>query len=88
MNKKREIIDKSASELYEELETAAESHKMRDFTRRYKSSISMAKRFANIKEELNNDFDFEILEARGRVKLYSFKRRNDEDGEGRKGVSI
>lgn len=82
---KKEIIDKSAGELYEELEAIADRCKMRDFTRRYKSSMSIARRLSNIKEELNDDFVFEVLEARGRVKFYSFKRRN---GEHRRGDSI
>jgi len=88
IEQKREIIDRSASELYEDLEATAERIKMRDFARRYRSSMSMARRLANIKEELNSDFDFEIFETRGRVKLYSFKRRNGEHDEHRKGVSI
>ncbi len=85
---KKEIVDKSASELYEELEMAADNHRMKDFSRRYKSSMSMARRLSNIKEELNNDFDFDIFETRGRIKLYSFKEKNGEHGEHRRAVSI
>lgn len=66
------IEEKSASELYKLLQEKAEELKMRDFTKRYKNPNSMAKRLANIKDELNRVFDFNTHKARSNMKLYSF----------------
>jgi len=56
-----------------------EQYKIRDFTRKYKSPASLAHRLKNIKDELNNEFLFEIYRAsHGRTNLYSFKVKNGE----------
>ena len=78
VEERREINDESASDLYTILEEKAESTKIKDFHRRYKSPRSMAKRLANIKEELSEEFYIEILEERSRVKKYSFKAKCEE----------
>jgi len=75
------IVDKSASELYEILLELSETLKIKDFSKRYKSPISLGRRLANIKEELKNEFDLEIRTERMRQKLYSFKSLGGEDGE-------
>jgi len=76
-----ELVDKSPSELYISLQERAESLKMKDFNKRYKSPISLGIRLANIREELNDEFDFEISPLRMRQKQYSFKSKSGESGE-------
>jgi len=76
-----EIVDKSASELYQELVQIAEVMKVKDFETRYKSPVSLGRRLANIKDELNNEFDFQIRTERMRQKLYSIRNKAGEDGE-------
>lgn len=66
------IEDKSASELYIKLEKHAEELKMKDFSRRYKSSISLGKRIKNVQDELRRVFYVEIRKGSSNVKLYSF----------------
>jgi len=78
---RRQIVDKSASELYQELGGMAEALKIRDFEGRYRSPISLGRRLANVKGELADEFDFEIRTERMRQKRYSIKRKSGEDGE-------
>lgn len=80
-DRREQIIDKSASELYEMLLNEAEDQRMKDFSKRYKSSISLGRRLANIKEELRDEFDFQIRTERMRRKVYSFKAKEGEGGE-------
>jgi len=80
-DRREQIIDKSASELYEMLLNEAEDQRMKDFSKRYKSSISLGRRLANIKEELRDEFDFQIRTERMGRKVYSFKAKGGEGGE-------
>jgi len=76
-----ELVDKSSSELYMALQEQAESIRMKDFEKRYKNPISLGKRLANIKEELINEFDFQVTPGRMRRNIYSFRSKGDEGGE-------
>ena len=76
-----ELVDQSASELYQESSEKAEALRMRDFSKRYKSPISLGRRLTNIKEELNIEFDFQVRTERMRQKLYSFRQKSGDDGE-------
>jgi len=66
------IEDLSSSELYIKLEKRAETLKMKDFTKRYKSPRSMGMRIRNVEDELGRIFEVEIRPVRANVKLYSF----------------
>jgi hypothetical protein len=76
-----ELVDKSSSELYASLQELAESIRMKDFDKRYKNPTSLGRRLANIKEELNKEFDFQVRPGRMRRKFYSFKAKGGEGGE-------
>lgn len=78
------IEDKSASELYIGLEKHAETLKMKDFTKRYKSPRSMAMRIKNVQDELERVFVVEIRGVRANITLYSFSPRAVESIEPKK----
>jgi len=80
-NEGGELVDKSSSELYASLQELAESIRMKDFDKRYKNPTSLGRRLANIKEELNKEFDFQVRPGRMRRKFYSFKAKGGEGGE-------
>jgi len=71
----RSFEDASASEVYGVLCVIAERHKNKDFERRYKSSMSLARHLANITEELNDEFKLEKREGRSRTTLYSIGKK-------------
>ena len=75
------LTDLSASQLYTFLLQVSDTLKMKDFSTRYKSSISLGRRLANINEELKNEFDFQVQTGRMRQKLYSIKKKGGEGGE-------
>ncbi len=78
---RKDIVDLSASELYLKLKEEAEALKMIDFTRMYRSPISIGKRLKNIQDELNRVFDFEIRKGRANVTLYTFWSKSSEEEE-------
>jgi len=45
---------------------------MKDFTKRYKSPISLGKRIKNVQDELRRVFEVEIHRGSANVILYSF----------------
>lgn len=63
--------------LYERMVMIADEMRIRDFQRRYKSAISMAKHLANIVGELRKEFEVEICEVGGRRKEYTFRAFGD-----------
>jgi len=71
--------DKSASEVYALLCFGAERHKNRDFSQVYKSSLSLARRLANIIEELNDEFKFKVREGRAHITYYSIGKKEGLD---------
>jgi hypothetical protein len=73
--------NKSTSELYEALSDMADEQRIKDFKGRYKSPISLGRRLANIKEELNGEFDFHVRTGRMRQKIFTIKPKGGEDGE-------
>lgn len=75
------ISDKSTSELFEMLVGLADTLKIKDFSKRYKNSISLGRRLTNIKEELKEEFDFQVRVGRMRQKHYSIGAKSGEDGE-------
>jgi hypothetical protein len=71
----------SANDLYSRLNSEAEMMRMKDFQRKYRSPISISKRLANIKDELQRVFDFEAKKGRSNLMLYSFAPRHYEEDE-------
>lgn len=81
IEKEQKIDNKSMSELYAMLEQEAESLKIKDFSRRYKSPISIGKRLANIKDELSRDFLFISDLAPSNLRYYTIVKKQGEDDE-------
>ncbi|MFX0092912.1 MAG: hypothetical protein ACFFBD_14230 [Candidatus Hodarchaeota archaeon] len=66
--------DISAGDLYLKLQREAEILKMKDFTRKYKSPVSIGKWLHNHESELSRIFKFEIRIARANQRLYTITR--------------
>lgn len=81
IEKEQDIDNKSTSELYAMLVEEAESLKIKDFTKRYKSPISIGKRLANIKDELSRDFLFISDLAPSNLRYYTIVKKFGEDDE-------
>jgi len=69
----RPFLHQSASELYMELVAEAETLKMKSFREHYKSPASLARRLANIKEELDDAFEITIEEGNHHQRFYTIK---------------
>jgi hypothetical protein len=77
--KNRPFLKLSASELYMDLIAEAEALKMMTFRLRYKSPASLARRLANIKEELEDEFNIGIEEGNNRQRFYTIKAKAPEE---------
>jgi hypothetical protein len=77
--------DKRATEVYSILSFRAERHNNREFSQVYKSSLSMARRLANVEEELNDEFRFETRKDRTNAILYSIDKK-EGSGDGQPGA--
>jgi len=79
---KEEVIEEvTAGELYTLLEVAAEELNIKDFTKRYKSSISVGKRIGQIKDELSREFYFELEWPLSMVRHYTIKPKVEQGEE-------
>jgi hypothetical protein len=77
-----EIIKRmSASELYIRLCGVAEDLRMKNFQRRYQSPMALGRRLANITDELQRAFDFDIDPGSSNVKLYYIYPKRDLEKE-------
>lgn len=84
--KNQPIIKLVSNELYSTLVITAEGMRLKDFERKYKSAVSMAKHLAAIKRELEQEFEIEFYRAASGQTEYTFKRLHewgDEVGEDR-----
>jgi hypothetical protein len=77
--KTRPFLKLSASELYMDLVAEAEALKMMTFRLRYKSPASLARRLANIKEELEDEFKITIEEGNHHQRFYTVKAKEPEE---------
>jgi len=70
------IKEKPTAELYSNLvESAKEIMMEKAFTRRYGSSVSLGKRIANIKDELERKFQVEIFKKPNGIRHYTFDKK-------------
>ena len=67
------IKDKTAAELFKVMAMEANDMGLTDFDRHYKSPMSMAKKLANIRSELQREFEVETFDQANHVKKYSIK---------------
>jgi len=73
---KKEDVYGSASEIYCQLCDAADALKMADFhKKKYKSHRALAQRIANVKEELEDEFEIKIWPGHAGFLLYSIRAR-------------
>jgi hypothetical protein len=75
----RPFMKLSASELYTELVAEAEALRMKTFRERYKSPASLARRLANIKEELDDEFEITIEDGNNRQRFYTIKEKSPRE---------
>ncbi|MFC2163623.1 hypothetical protein ACFLT2_01350 [Acidobacteriota bacterium] len=76
------IIEKPTLKLYSGLiETAKAVEMEKEFTKRYKSSVSLGKRIANIREELERKFHVDIQKQANGLRLYTFTKKPGVDEE-------
>lgn len=71
----RIIEEETASEIYRILFEQAERNKNKDFGWRYKNGMAVAKRFANIDEALQDEFDFKWRLDRTKRNVYSISKK-------------
>jgi hypothetical protein len=79
INREEEIECLSASALYALLQEDAEKMKIKNFSNKYKSPISLGKRISNVQDELRRVFELEIGKTNHNVTVYSFRPLEDEE---------
>ena len=79
INREKEIEYLSASALYELLQEDAEKMKIKNFSNKYKSPISLGKRIRNVQDELRRVFELEIGKTNHNLTVYSFRPLEDEE---------